>query len=511
MTPRGQAVLRRVLLVAGAAVLVASLLAFRWEDRGVYLTYFVIALVLYPPVVEVLPRLVIGIPSVAAGVGFLYIGGLPIITINLFAVICIRAARTVIPPHWLSRAPALRELAARRDLAGGGAPSLAQFVPESATYALGLAARWVVVSILAESTPPTAAPWAMAAAELCGYMAWGLLAIMPVYPDRTLLPLGDRIGLRGAMEDMQLVFPLALTPFVYLIAYGYRADGLPGAVGWSLATLGVHAMLRTMSDRRVMLEEQNRRLVSLNRELEHRERLSAIGKMSSVVSHQILQELGLIGLHADLIRNAQRDGDPAAVLAQARVNAAAIEGALGDVNRVLTDLLVFSRDLRLNLYVHSLPSVVEECIDACQQEAGTRGVALRLESATPIDVTLDKLKMKQAFGNLLRNAIDASPPGGEVVVRIDQRDGGAAVAVCDRGSGVAARDHDSVFAPFFTTKERGTGLGLAIARQFTEAHGGRLWLEPTPQPPGATFITWLPLNGPRADPESLLNGPPAGS
>ena len=74
--------------------------------------------------------------------------------------------------------------------------------------------------------------------------------------------------------------------------------------------------------------------------------------MSSVVSHQILQQLGVIGLYADLIRNA--DGACGGRRPQMRSNAAAIEGALADVNRVLTDLLVFSKDLRLNLYTHAL-------------------------------------------------------------------------------------------------------------------------------------------------------------
>ena len=79
-----------------------------------------------------------------------------------------------------------------------------------------------------------------------------------------------------------------------------------------------------------------------------------------------------------------------------------------------------------------------------------------------------------------------------------QRDGGAASPCAIEGPGVAAADREAVFAPFFTTKERGTGLGLAIAREFTEAHGGRLWVEPGRQGIGARFTTWLPLRGRRA-------------
>jgi signal transduction histidine kinase len=423
---------------------------------------------------------------------------LPIITLNLAMVLAIRIARSALPAHWLDQVPALRPLALRRDLAGGGSQFLAQFAPESATYALGLGTRWAVASLLAGPTPPTAAPWAMAAAEACGYAVWGVLSILPIFPNRTLLPLADREGLRSAIADMRLIFPLALTPYVYLIAYGYQTLGLVGAAGWALATFGLHFMLRRMNERRLMLEEQNRQLVSLNRELEHRERLSAIGKMSSVVSHQILQQLGLIGLYADLIRNADGADDPAAVAAQARHNATAIEGAVGDVNRVLTDLLVFSKDLRLNLYVHPLAPLLEECVAACAPQAAERRVTVRLQDAVPIELTLDKLKMKQAFVNLLRNAIEASPVGGSVVVEVARRDGGAVIAVCDDGPGVAEQDREAVFAPFFTTKDRGTGLGLAIAREFTEAHGGRMWVEAGGRGSGARFATWLPVtNGER--------------
>jgi signal transduction histidine kinase len=495
MTTACRGVIRSLVMAAGAVVLIASVWAFEWTQWPVYLVYFAIALLLYPPVVQVLPGLVIGIPSVAVGVGFLYVGGLPIIVINLVAVFCIRAARAAVPARWVVSMPQLAALAARRDLGGGGAQSFAQFVPESATYAIGLAVRWAVVSALAPSTPPTAALWAILVAEACGYSVWGVLSILPIYPDRSLLPLGDREGLRGAIADMRLIFPLALTPFVYLIAYGYQTAGLWGAAGWALATLGLHFMLQRMNDGRLKLEEQNRQLLSLNRELEHRERLSAIGKMSSVVSHQILQQLGVIGLYADLIRNADGAGDASAAMAQAHCSASAIEGALRDVNRVLTDLLVFSKDLRLNLYTHPVLPLLEECVEACRHEQLERRVTVRLEGVAPFDLTLDKLKMKQALLNLLRNAIEASPPGGTVVMEVAQRDGGVAIAVCDQGSGVPDADREAVFAPFFTTKERGTGLGLAIAREFTEAHGGRLWIEPADT--GARFVTWLPVQDPR--------------
>src|SRR5262249_33084650 len=155
--------------------------------------------------------------------------------------------------------------------------------------------------------------------------------------------------------------------------------GLAGAIVWSLSSLGLHFMLKRLTERRLVVEEQNRQLVALDGELEHRERLAAIGKMSSVISHQMLQQLRVIGLYADLIQQTEPDGAASAAGARARANAAAIEGALHGVNRVLTDLLVFSRDLRLNLYEHRLGDLLAECIEDCRTQALERGVSLRLD------------------------------------------------------------------------------------------------------------------------------------
>jgi signal transduction histidine kinase len=214
--------------------------------------------------------------------------------------------------------------------------------------------------------------------------------------------------------------------------------------------------------------------------------------MSSVVSHQMLHQLGVIGLYADLI---QQDGnaDADSALTAARANATAIENALRDVNRVLTDLLVFSKDLRLNLYAHPLPRVLAECADACQGLAAEKQVTLRVDVPAELEIVIDKLKMKQAIDNVLRNAIEMSPAGSEIVLRARVADAHAEISVLDRGPGVPAASRDAIFAPFFTTKEHGTGLGLAIAREFTAAHGGTLVVEERPDGPGAAFVFRLPM------------------
>ncbi|MFN8626442.1 MAG: HAMP domain-containing sensor histidine kinase [Candidatus Binatia bacterium] len=496
MTPPWRALLRGVVILGGAAVTIASLVALRVADWPIYVAYLLVSVVLFLPYVEVLPSVGLPIAEIAATIGFLYIGGLPIVVLSNFSPLLTRCLRSVVPEPWKQRLPQLRTdapVARRSPLSGdwkGNVATHAGIAAEWASFTLGLAVRWWIVASIAPHPALFSDTGAMLLAEVGGYVCWTLLSTLPIYPDRPRIAFFSRGQVRVAASDVLLILVSALTPFVLLIVYEFRAHGIVGAVGSALSALGLHFLLKRLNERRLTVEEQNRRLENLNRELEHRERLSAIGKMSSVVSHQILQQLGVIGIYADLIRNADAQEDPGPVLQQARGNAAAIQSALGDVNRVLRDLLVFSKDLRLNLYDHRLECVVQECVDDCSAEAAERGVALRAACQDAITVTLDKLKMKQAISNVLRNAIDASPQGGLVTVRAAIRNGRVEIAVTDRGPGL--RNRDAIFTPFFTTKEHGTGLGLAIAREFTEAHGGELRAEPADNGIGATFVFSLP-------------------
>jgi signal transduction histidine kinase len=487
--------LRAVVIAAGVAATVAGAFAFRWEDWPIYLAFVLLSGVLFVPAVEILPSLTMPLPGLAVCIGFLYVGGLPIILIrNLAPPFFAQLVRIALPVRWLARVPQLGPWwGGNYFTAALASLDRAAVAVDWALFSTGLAIRWWIAAALVPSGRPAGHPLAIAAGEAGGYLFWGILSFLPIASFRPIYAWqapGGPSGLRAVYQDLGLIMILGLTPFVFLIAYGYEAHGLGGAVVWSLAALGLHFVLQRLTERRNVVEEQNRRLEALNRELEHRERLSAIGKMSSVVSHQMLQQLGVIGLHADLIRHGE--GEPATVAAEAKENAVAIEGALADLNRVLTDLLVFSRDLRLNLYEHALRPLLEECVAACARAALARHVRLRLECPPELTVVLDKLKMKQAILNVLQNAIEASPAGGEVAIAGAAADGFAEIRITDQGPGIPPADREAVFTPFFTRKEQGTGLGLAIAREFTEAHGGCITVEGG-DGGGARFLFRLPL------------------
>jgi signal transduction histidine kinase len=118
----------------------------------------------------------------------------------------------------------------------------------------------------------------------------------------------------------------------------------------------------------------------------------------------------------------------------------------------------------------------------------------------PIAIRGDRLAIESVISNVIDNALRAEPAGGMIAVTVDER---ATVSVSDHGDGVAPPDREMIFEPFWrkTTANPGTGLGLAIARELMTAHGGRIWVEDTPQG-GATFKLAFPAAalGPKAQP-----------
>ena len=130
---------------------------------------------------------------------------------------------------------------------------------------------------------------------------------------------------------------------------------------------------------------------------------------------------------------------------------------------------------------------------AAHGRAEAKPVALRLETpAAPLDAAVDRDQMLSLLTNLLSNAIDATPPGGEVVLRVGAGpDGAAVVEVSDTGPGVDPAVAGRLFTPVATTKPTGTGLGLTVARRVARDHGGTLTASPRPGG-GAVFTLTLP-------------------
>jgi two-component system NtrC family sensor kinase len=212
------------------------------------------------------------------------------------------------------------------------------------------------------------------------------------------------------------------------------------------------------------------------------EKLAGIGRLAAGVAHEINNPLAVI-------------------LGYVRILRKTAQGSLDEDLAVVEEETLRSREIVRGLLELSRPTVVEsEDVDvrALCDEAVARlrdakkldAVDVEVEGSARVEGT--SAKLRQVLMNLVQNGAEAAGYGGRVRVQIDQRDGGANIAVGDSGPGLAPEALSKLFEPFFTTKPTGTGLGLAVSQGIVRAHGGELTVEPS-ELGGARFVVRLPL------------------
>ncbi len=210
--------------------------------------------------------------------------------------------------------------------------------------------------------------------------------------------------------------------------------------------------------------------------------------MLRAVSHDLRSPLTAILASAGALANAELNLDPAD---HATLVAAIHEEAMR-LNRVVGNLLDISRLEAGVMEAHpelwTIDELVGQALDAVSADASR--ILVELDADTP-PVRVDAPQIERVLANLIENALKFSPPGSQVLVRIERGATELRVHVVDHGPGVAATDRELVFQPFRRkgSSTGGTGLGLAIARGFAEANGGRLWTQDDPV--GGHFVLAL--------------------
>ncbi|MDQ3827953.1 MAG: ATP-binding protein [Candidatus Tectomicrobia bacterium] len=252
--------------------------------------------------------------------------------------------------------------------------------------------------------------------------------------------------------------------------------------------------------------------LSLVRELEQRlrraDRLAAVGRMAATVAHEIKNPLVALKTFVDMVP--RRAKDPAFIARFRDI----VPKEVDRVNAIMEDLLDLSRPPRLSPRPLHVEEVIRRCIALHEHQAAERGITLVEELAPDLaQVRADPEYLLRALGNLTINAIQAMSAGGTLTVRSGNRepwqptpttktlqgDLGAAnatqpfvwISVTDTGTGMTPEQLDSLFTPFFTTKEKGTGLGLALTHKIIEEHQGYLHVE-SQFGVGSTFTILLP-------------------
>jgi two-component system sensor histidine kinase HydH len=205
------------------------------------------------------------------------------------------------------------------------------------------------------------------------------------------------------------------------------------------------------------------------REASQRERLSSLGRLSTVVAHEIRNPLMIIKTSLRTLRRG--DADRAEATAAARD----IDEEITRLNRIVTEVLDFARPIKFELAQADLNALAKDAVRAAGAAEGTTRIRLDLDRAIP-PIATDAERLRQALVNILSNAVQAVAGRQADIrlrtVRIDGRR--LAIIVTDNGGGIAPEDLPRLFDPYFTTRRTGTGIGLAISRNIIDGLGGRI-------------------------------------
>jgi signal transduction histidine kinase len=226
--------------------------------------------------------------------------------------------------------------------------------------------------------------------------------------------------------------------------------------------------------------------VRLRTELVQRERLAALGEAAAVMAHEVRNPIGAI-LNAAALMQKHTPGDAV----QADLLRVIGEEALR-LDRLVGDLLDLGRPLAPRLRSVDLHELAQRSVGvlADRGEAGAADVVV-VTPSEPVTAEIDPDLTQLALWNVVRNAVQASPPGGRVTVSVAARGERSALLVDDEGSGFPPEHVERVLEPFHTTRATGTGIGLAVVRRVVEACRGSIEIGASPAG-GGRFVMVFP-------------------
>jgi signal transduction histidine kinase len=235
-----------------------------------------------------------------------------------------------------------------------------------------------------------------------------------------------------------------------------------------------------------------KRVVRLERRARDAERLAELGTLTGGLAHEIKNPLSTVQLNLQLLAEDLTPDNPAYSRIVNRLRT--VQKETSRLRDILEDFLRYAGKLELDRQPTDLNELLEELVDFFLPQAQAQKARVRLKrSEQPIVAPVDAKLIKQAVLNLMLNALQAMPEGGELILSTAQRDGQALVDVIDTGRGIPPDAIDKIFQAYYTSKKGGTGLGLAMAQRIVKEHGGELSVTSEPGK-GSDFTLRLPLN-----------------
>jgi len=287
--------------------------------------------------------------------------------------------------------------------------------------------------------------------------------------------------------------------------------GKDGRVRWVTATkmpiidrtgkvvgiVGISRDITEIKRMQDMLKEYNERLEKIveekTRALLEAERLAAIGEVVSMIVHDLRLPLQVILYKTFLLKEKLK---PLPIPSYEKEGFKEILDSINEqveyMNKMVSDFKDYARNMKPEYIEIDFKKLVDEILTTFIIPENIR-VEVSIQEGFP-KLQIDPLMMRRVLSNLISNAIDALPNGGNIFISARIENEEIVLTVEDTGVGIVEENLKKLFKPFFTTKERGTGLGLAICKRFVELHGGHIFVE-SKVGHGTKFTIRLPVEG----------------
>ncbi len=237
-----------------------------------------------------------------------------------------------------------------------------------------------------------------------------------------------------------------------------------------------------------MVEARTGELLEAQEQLLREERLALLGQLAGAVAHELRHPLGVITNVAYYLKMKLPSPDEAF-----SEHLEIMEAEAKAATKIVSDLLEFGRMVQPERAQVGVSDLIDSAL-----EGSTPGENIRVSTRTESDLSpafVDSQQIAQVLRNLIRNACESMPEGGDLTISADEPmpQETIRIQVSDTGTGIPPENLQKIFKPLFTTKPRGIGLGLAISQKLVEANGGRIEVQ-SEEGKGSTFVVWLPVS-----------------
>ncbi len=251
--------------------------------------------------------------------------------------------------------------------------------------------------------------------------------------------------------------------------------------------LAVQAAAQAEKKRAAELARAYEELKETKGKLIRSEKLAALGKLASMVGHELRTPLGVIKNSTYFLRmKLSETVEDEKVKEHLNI----LDAEVNTSDRIITDILIYGRIKEPELARTNINHVVKECLSAVGVPENIE-VATELNSELP-EILADRAQLRQVFSNIISNAVQSMPEGGRLDIRSIGKDEFIEVDIADTGQGIPKENLNKIFEAFFSTTGTGTGLGLTVCQSMIEGHGGSIEVE-SEVGKGTKFMVKLPV------------------